>query len=202
MLRFGPADAATVLVAPPLLEEANRTRAAIVALLRRLADMGIAGALPDLPGTGESLTAIEEVTLSDWRAAFAAAAAGLAGPVHVMAWRGGALVDTAATAASRWHLSPLSAPDMMRELRRLRAASADGLYAGHRLSEAMIASLDGAEPAVDAPLRVARLDSDPRAADVRLPGRPLWRAAEPGTDALLEAAVAAEVAAWIVRCAG
>ncbi len=55
MLRFGPTNGPVMIVAPPLFEEANRTRAFVVTILRALAERGIASALPDLPGTGESL---------------------------------------------------------------------------------------------------------------------------------------------------
>lgn len=201
MLRFGPAHGPTVLAALPLFEEANRTRASLIAVLRRLAERGIASALPDLPGTGESLVPTCEATLADWRAAFAAAARTLPGPIHAVSWRGGALVDAEAGVASRWWLSPVSGAETMRELRRVQAAAGGELFAGNRLSDAMIAELDGAEQHGGAgPHRTVRLDSDPRPADAHLPGRPLWRAAEPGTDPALEAALADDIAAWIEQC--
>ena len=190
MLCFGPDGGPTVIAALPLFEEGNRTRAALVAVLRQLAERGIASALPDLPGTGESLLPTHEATLAGWRAAFAAAARTLPGPVHVVAWRGGALVDTDAEVASRWHLSPLSGADTMRELRRMQAAAGGELFAGNRLSEVFVQELES-----------DRLATDPRPADAHLPGRPLWRAAEPGTDPALEAAVADDIAGWIATCA-
>src|ERR1700741_3511005 len=55
MLRFGPDTGPVVIAVIPLFEEANRTRAFIVTILRALAGLGIASAVPDLPGTGESL---------------------------------------------------------------------------------------------------------------------------------------------------
>lgn len=202
MLRFGTDDVPTVIVALPLFEEANRTRASVVAVLRRLAARGIASALPDLPGTNDSLVPTHDATLTAWRAAFAAAAAKLPKPVHVVAWRGGALVDAEAEVASRWHLAPASGADTVRELRRVRAASGRALYAGNRLSDAMVAELDGADflPR-SAHLRTVRLDTDRRPADHKLAGRPLWRSAEPGNDPVLEAALADDIAAWIARCA-
>jgi hypothetical protein len=204
MLRFGPDRGPTVLAAPPLFEEANRTRAAIADVLRRLAARGIAGALPELPGMGESLLPTEAVTLADWRTAFRAAAEALPGPVHVMAWRGGALVDRDAPVASRWWLAPLPGAEVMRDLRRVRAAGGGDLYAGNALSDAMIAQLDAAElpPSAHGAHRIVRLESDPRDADSKVAGRPLWRAAEPGTDAALQAALAEDIAGWIATCAG
>lgn len=41
MLRFGPAAGPVVVVALPLFEEANRTRAFAVAILRALAERGV-----------------------------------------------------------------------------------------------------------------------------------------------------------------
>lgn len=208
MLRFSAGIAAgagpTVIAALPLFEEANRTRAIVVGVLRRLAARGIAGALPDLPGTGESLVDIDQVRLADWRAAFAAAAAVLPGPLVTMAWRGGALADRDAGVAARWHLSPVTGSEAARELRRLAATSATaGLYAGNLLSDALIADLASDDPAPPAaPTRIVRLESDPRPADARLTAPPPWRAAEPGGDPALANAVAADIAAWVARCAG
>lgn len=201
-LRFGPEHGPTVLAAAPLFEEANRTRASLVAVLRRLAERGIGSALPDLPGTNDSLVPTDDATLKGWRDAFAAAARALPGPIHVMSWRGGALVDGEAEAFSRWRLSPVSGPDMIRDLRRAQATAGGELFAGNRLSTAMVAALETGQFSVIQPLRVVRLDTDPRAGDARLPGRPLWRAAEPGTDPELEAAIADDITVWIARCGG
>ena len=44
---------------------------------------------------------------------------------------------------------------------------------------------------------MVRLESDPRAADRKLPGSALWRAAEPGVDPALQALIADDVARWI-----
>ena len=202
MLRFGPERVPTVVAALPLFEEANRTRAAIVDVLRRLAATGIGGALPDLPGTGESLTDVADVTLATWRGAFAAACASLPSPVHVVGWRGGALIDGAADVASRWYLAPLGGAATVRELERLRRTGGGADYGGNLLSTAMLASLADAEPVTTGALRVVRLESDPAAADRHLPGAPLWRAAEPGTDTILQAALADDIAGWIAACGG
>ena len=202
MLRFGPDHGPTVIAALPLFEEANRTRGAIVDVLRRLASKGIGSALPDLPGIGESLVATSAATLFGWRAAFAAAAATLRRPVHVLAWRGGALVDTEAAVASRWYLTPVTGAGTMRELRRAQAASADKeLFVGNALSAGLIAELEHACLPASEHKRILRLETDPRPADAKIPGRPLWRAAEPTTDDALQAVIADDVAAWIDRCA-
>ena len=201
MVRFGPdAGAPVVVAALPLFEEGNRTRAAMVDVLRRLAARGIGGALPDLPGTGESLVATCDATLAMWRAAFAAACAAVGGPVHVVAWRSGALVDGAAAAVSRWYLAPQSGAGLVRELERVRRLAGGEDFAGNALSDAMIEGLAGAEPATMAPLRVIRLASDVKAADRKVPGTALWRGVEPGLDAALQAVIADDVAAWVASC--
>jgi hypothetical protein len=199
MLRFGAEGGPTVLAALPLFEEANRTRASLIAVLRRLAERGVASALPDMPGAGESLVATETATLAGWREAFAAAARALPGPVHVVCWRGGALIDAEAVVASRWRMSPVSGAETVRDLRRVQAASGGSLFAGNRLSETMLAEL---ATAPYLPGRTVRLGTDPRAADLKVTGRPLWRAAEPGTDPALEAALADDIVQWIALCGG
>ena len=71
----GPDTGPVAVVALPLFEEANRTRAFAVTICRALAKRGVASVLPDLPGQGESLVPTEAARLPDWRSAFAAAAA-------------------------------------------------------------------------------------------------------------------------------
>lgn len=203
MLRFGPdAGVPVVVAALPVFEEGNRTRAAMVDVLRRLAARGLACALPDLPGTGESLIATCDASVAMWRAAFAAACAAAGGGVHVVAWRGGALVDGEAVVASRWYLAPQSGAGLVRELERVRRGGGAKDYAGNLLSAAMIAGLAGTEPATVEPLRVVRLESDAKTADRKLPGAALWRAVEPGIDAGLQAMIADDVADWVGACAG
>lgn len=201
ILRFGPSDGLCVVAIPPPFEEGNRTRAAMVDVLRRLAARGYGGALPDLPGTGESLIPVAQVTISMWRDAFAAACSKLPGPVHVVSWRAGALIDASATVASRWFLSPQSGGGLRRELDRLRQAGGGSDHAGNILSDTMLHELGELEPITAGPLRIVRTESDPAAADRKLPGRPLWRAAEPSTDPELQSLIADDIATWITACA-
>lgn len=197
VLRLGPPGAPTVIAALPFFEEGNRTRAAMVDVLRRLAAHGIAGALPDLPGTGESLTDTADATLPAWRSAFAAACAHVGGSVHICAWRSGALADGGAAAVSRWYLAPQSGEALIRELSRLRHLSGGTDIAGNAISDDLIAALAPAAPITPGRLRVARLPGDTKPADCLLPGRPLWRGSEPDTDSALQQAVADDIAAWI-----
>ncbi|MBD8735525.1 hypothetical protein IFS44_09500 [Sphingomonas sp. CFBP 13706] len=203
MLRFGPDAGPRVVAVLPLFEEANRTRAFLVAMLRALAGRGIGSILPDLPGTGESVVETRDLRLADLRQAFAALVGMLDVPVYAVTIRSGALVDCDAHLAGRWQLAPQSGGDLLRDLSRIRAASTmpdeDG-YAGNSLSEALLADLRDAVP-YDAS-RTVRLESDPRPADARYPGAPLWRRSEPGSDAALAEALAADVAGWIATCGG
>src|SRR5690606_13943847 len=74
---------ARVLIIPALFDEANRLRRFTVELMRRLDSAGIDSALPDLPGTNESLQPLDAQTGDGWRAATAAAAAHFAA-THVL----------------------------------------------------------------------------------------------------------------------
>jgi len=202
-LRFGPDTGPIVVAGLPLFEEANRTRAFVVEILRALADRGIRSLLPDLPGTGESLVETRDLRLADLREAFATLAGTLDAPVYALTIRSGALVDRDARLAGRWRLAPQTGADLLRELNRIRAASTmpDGEdYAGNSLSEALLTDLRDAAP--HAASRTVRLESDPRPADARYPGAPLWRRSEPGSDATLAQTLAADVAGWIATCAG
>ncbi|WP_353203523.1 hypothetical protein, partial [Sphingomonas sp.] len=199
MLRFGPATGPVVVVALPLFEEANRTRAFAVTLCRALAKRGVASVLPDLPGQGESLVPTEETNLDHMRDAIAALTAGIsiAERTYAVGLRSGALLDPYGTFAGRWHLAPVDGETQLRDL--LRTARAGGslpagsdIYvltgsetpvqiAGNPISSAMAVNLRGAllyhEPGI--PLRTVRLDTDPKPADRHIPGTPLWRRAEP-----------------------
>lgn len=214
MLRFGPDRGPVLLVALPLFEEANRTRAFIVRILRLLGDRGYASALPDLPGQGESLKPTVEARLDHWRRAFKCAAAHAAagrGLTGVLAFRGGALVDALTLAPARWRFAPLTGEELTREMHRVRAAAArnkpEGCaaieIAGNLLSPELLRDLQVAIPhdTAGAPLRTVRLDTDPRPADRKLPGPPLWRRSEPAVDEALAAALTDDIAAWLSACA-
>ncbi len=222
MLRFGPASGPVVVAALPLFEEANRTRAFVVTILRLLAARGIASALPDLPGTGESAIETEQASLSHWIEGFTAAAAALRArhaSVHVMALRGGALIDRDAVADSRWYFAPLPGATVMRDLGRIALAAGKEAgttfdpaalteagppveIAGNRLSRALLAELAAAEPTTAEHLRTVRLDSDATVADRHIDGAPLWRRSEPDNDIVLATLLADDIAGWIATCGG
>lgn len=230
MLRFGPEDGPIVIVAPPLFEEANRTRALIVAMLRGLAARGIGGALPDLPGQGESGATLLGTSLAAWRRAFARAVSSLGERCYVVAMRGGALVDGKAQAAARLHLSPASGAALVRGLLRARRAAtlaagerpvADDLdkpgppllLAGNLIGRDLLRDLMAAAPGrADRKVTIFP-DTDPSdralAPDHAASGsgeparyRKPWLASEPFVDADLAEALATDIAQWVAACGG
>lgn len=216
----GPRSTARILFVPPLFEELNRCRRLIAEVGRRLAARGIGSWLPDLPATGESDRALDDIGWDDWRAAIADAAAALAGEaetIHLVSIRGGALIDDAAMGAvSRWRLAPVDGTALWRDLARARLAveregagqltgamidemAATGAIelAGYPIPPALSGPLRRALPAPPAGrCRHAALTSSP-GADVRLPGPPPWRQTEPDDCPALAEAMAADIAGWI-----
>jgi pimeloyl-ACP methyl ester carboxylesterase len=191
----GRQDGAALLFVPPLFEEMNRTRALLLAAMRALAAQGWRCALPDLPGTGESETALERVEWQHWRDAVTAAAEAV-GAVAAVSLRGGALLDEALP--RRWRLAPVSGAALARDLERTGLVGASG--GGYAPSAALLAALRAAAPSEGA-ARTVRLASDPAPADERIDAAPLWRRSEPGASPAFAAAIAADVSAWIGPCA-
>ena len=206
MLRLGPDDAPLAIVALPPFEEANRTRTFAVTIMRALNRRGIASALPDLPGTNDSLVATEDATLEAWRTAFATAAE-TTGAVTSIAIRGGALIDGAAALAGRWHLAPQTGAMLVRELERIRDAGGGAgdesvvEIAGNRLSRHLLGEIGAAKPS-EVGTRVVRFDTDAQPADLKVAGSPLWRRAEPDNDIALAERLADDIAMWVRSCAG
>ncbi|WP_294088944.1 hypothetical protein [Sphingomonas sp.] len=198
MLRFGPDHGPVVVLLLPFFEEYNRTRAFGVAILRALEKRGIAGVLPDLPGFADSLVDTEKLVLANLQQAVLDLVASLASPVFSAAIRSAALID--APAPARWRLSPQTGAELAREIKRLRALGDGVTVAGNAVSDAFVQSLETATLAPGQ--RTVRLDSDPAPADLKLPGAPLWRLAEPGDDPDLAELLAADIAEWIAACAG
>ena len=223
MLRFGPATRPVVIAAMPLFEEANRTRAFMASVLRSLAARDIGGVLPDLPGQGDSPLATCRLSLSGAARALAACTTAVSAGrrIYGIAIRSGALIDDLAPLAGRWHLAPQEGPAMARELRRLRLAggqAAGGASWYHEVADAhglveiggnamhtdLLAALEEkALPEHATPgVRIVRLADDPKPADARLTGAPLWRRAEPDNDLALAHQAASDIADWIASCEG
>jgi pimeloyl-ACP methyl ester carboxylesterase len=193
MMRIG--DGPALLLLPPLFEEMNRTRALLAATMRGLAAEGFACWLPDLPGTGESERALEEVSWKDWLDA-AAAAFAQSGAVATASVRGGALLDDRAPA--RWRFAPAAGASLARDLARAGLMTEGG--GGYAPSRALLDGLEAAEAAPGEKVRTVRLSTDRAEADLKLEGPPLWRRAEPQTSPELAAAMASDISTWVRAC--
>ncbi|CAN5276414.1 hypothetical protein BH09PSE3_BH09PSE3_07180 [soil metagenome] len=215
VVRHGTGCPQTLLILPALFEEANRMRRFTVSLMRALAQRGIGTALPDLPGTAESVTALKDVTLNDWRDAVGSLAETIrdgAGRCLTVAIRGGAMLD--APADFGWRLAPETGERVMRDLVRATAltsgAKASGIdtmartaptaLAGYTLSPELYEQLASA-PLPTNRRRTARLLEDVGLRDVSLRGVRLWRSAEPGDDPKLVESAASDIAEWTAICA-
>jgi pimeloyl-ACP methyl ester carboxylesterase len=210
-LRFGEDAPVTLLLLPALFEEANRMRRFTVSLMQALEDREIGTILPDLPGTGESLLEIGDVSFGDWHEAVAAVAEITSKPLKTIAIRGGALLD--GKAANGWRLAPENGARLLRDMVRATALSQDisaseldrmarstpTRLAGNVIAPEFYARLSEAFP-VSGNYRTARLEDDVADRDVTLSGSKLWRAAEPGEDAALVRVAADDIAAWVETC--
>ncbi|WP_166039294.1 hypothetical protein [Sphingosinicella sp. YJ22] len=204
LLRLGDPRTPPILFVPPLFEELNRTRALIVAVMRRVAAEGNGCWLPDLRGTGESLLAVEEVTWDDWRHDVSAAAGHIAkesGKRPVMAsLRGGALIDDGVEAIGWWRFAPATGAALARDLDRA-SLTGGAEWAGYPASPGLRDALRASIAADVTPLRTVRLETDAGAADHKVAGPALWRRSEPGTSAELAEALADDLIKWSRTCA-
>jgi len=172
----------------------------MIGLARALGNREIGAVIGDLPGCGESLLGLDEVTIEDWREAIFRLGKDLTkdygSPPHVASIRGGALIDHAATASSWWRFACASGQDLLRPLLRTQRISGAGngnLFAGYPTSSRLIKELETATPEdVAGPFREC---------SVPVIGTPLWRRAEPDEDAALTGALADDLAQWIRTCA-
>lgn len=201
VLAYGPQDGPQLLVLQPLFEEMNRCRAMIAGTCRALAERGIGTWLPDLPGTGESLRALDTIGWEDWLGAAEAAAAAVRAETGTSPWtlaiRGGALLDRPLVRPTL-RLAPTGGRSLLSDLRRSALASgSDPAHpAGYTFSPALAEAMAGAEPSVDGDIRTLRLSTDDRPADRRIGGQPLWRRPEPAADAAMVSALSDEIVLW------
>jgi hypothetical protein len=197
LLRKGAGSPVALLVLPALFEEANKMRRFTVSLMRNLAALGIETVLPDLPGTGESLTDLIDVQFDDWQDAVSALIGSCMGSVAI---RGGALLDE--SSQHRWHLAPESGERMVRDMVRATAFS-EGVpigtiyesaretptrLAGNLLNPRFFGDLTNAVPTMQAHVTMVE-------------GQKLWRAAEPADDPDFAAMCATDILAWTKICA-
>ncbi len=202
--RIGSHRALQTMIIPPLFEEANRTRKLLFDTMRGLEAHGIGSTLIDLPGNGESLTPLSDLTFNNLcDAAFFACETFK--PVVVASLRGGTLLDHKCAAVGKWRFAPETGSRIVRDIKRAQlttnVAGEVDMFAGQRVSPAFLEALAIALPAPSSSLRVVRLDSDTADADAKVTGIPLWRRAEPGEDAVLANALAADLAGWTKQCA-
>lgn len=213
----GPRDGPQMLLLAPLFGEMNRTRRLLADVMRTLESRGIGSWLPDLPGTGESLTPLDQLDWRHWRDAVAAAAAKARenGPLAVASFRGGALLDDGAVADCWWRLAPVAGASLMRDLNRVRQMSdkEDGVsakadhpdavteFAGYRLTALLQSGLASAVPQALTPLRSVGLDGQSGSTNGVIAGTPLWRRAEPAGSPAMSEAIAADLANWVETCA-
>ena len=190
------------MVLPALFDEANKLRRLTAEVMHRLDQSGIDCVLPDLPGCNESVQPLEEQTFAHWQECAVAAMAHFR-PTHVLAIRGGALLDTGNLPG--WRFAPVNGRAVLRAMLRARAISAkeagraetvEGLQgiarkegvelAGWRMGSKFYRELEQATPP-----EVTRL-SDLGLADVG--GSGLWLRAEPREDPDQADALAAIIA--------
>jgi hypothetical protein len=201
MLSYGPDNGPQLLVLQPLFEELNRCRALISTLCRALAGRGIGCWLPDLPGTGESLRALDGISWEDWLDGVRAAHALMRGQTGqacaTVAIRGGTLLDTAVD-GRRWRFSPVGGRSLLSDLRRSSLASGGdpSAPAGYRFGERLAKPLEAADVVPDDRTRTLRLVSDDRPADLHLEAAPLWRRPEPTRDDALATILADDIVLW------
>ncbi len=194
-----------LLIVPALFDEANRMRRFTVEVMRRLNNAGVDCILPDLPGTGESLSPLEAQTPEAWRAAVAAAAKHFRAS-HVLGIRGGALLLPEGLPG--WRYGPQNGASALRQMIRARIMSSreagvtesqEGLLAvaleggielvGYRLGAEFIRQYQSltASPSPT----VSDIDQD------MLGGGGLWLRAEPSEDRAQADALAAILAIGI-----
>jgi hypothetical protein len=205
-----------LLIIPPLFDEMNRARRMLVSAMRALAERDICCFLPDLPGCNESLASLPVQDLAIWRAAIKQAITQLEA-THIVAIRGGALIDDVAPELPHWRLAPVSGASLLKTMLRTRIAgdkeaglttSMDDLMAaalsaplelaGTILGPHMIAQLACAEPAALSGLTTRLLGEGPDT----ITGSALWLRAEPQDDPEMATALAEELARWSSSCGG
>ncbi len=203
-----------ILIIPPLFDEMNRVRRMLVVAMRDLAMRGVATVLPDLPGSNDSLALMPEQDQVSWRTAMQLAAEQF-GATHIAAIRGGTLIDDGITDVPHWRLASIKGASLIKTMMRARIASdkesglttnIDDLMAEARVSRVglsgnllnlkMVEQLMAAEP-TDLPfVRSVNLGDGPD----MITGAALWLRAEPQDDAVMSAAIAADLDRWSALC--
>jgi len=206
-----------VLLVPPLFDEMNRMRRMLVDVMQSLACLQVCSFLPDLPGTNESLVTLDQVSLADWQDAIQACAQ-QHDISHIASFRGGALTIAAMPTASHWIFSPAKGATLLRTMLRTKVAADreagrnTGLaelaaqaesgaieLAGNIIGRELFAQLNAAEIPEMENRRIVRLESDSKPADGKIAGSALWLRAEPDDDPAMSAAIARDIANWMMQ---
>jgi pimeloyl-ACP methyl ester carboxylesterase len=194
---FKTKNAPQVLFIEPFFEERNFLRRTVTMVAGHIAEHGIGSVIPDLPGCGESLRTLTDVRLADWRHAIADASAWLRQqsdrPIHIVAFRSGALLDDAADGDFWWRFAPADGADLLRLMRRAASLGDDKSLSGYDIDPELLNELEQS--------RIAPPPGPLRECVVGQRGAPLWRRAEPAEDPQLTQALADDLLAWIGRCA-
>lgn len=204
-----------IMLVPPLFDEMNRMRKMLIDVMRALHAVDISSFLPDVPGTNESLIALEQVTLSDWQKAMQACAQQHQ-ISHIASFRGGALAIAEMPSADHWIFSPVKGATILRTMMRTKVAAdrEAGLntslaelsarakvgpleLAGNIIGSDLFTQLDAAQIPTMKNERIVRLDSDNKPSDAQIPGSALWLRAEPDDDQAMSSAIAQDLAGWI-----
>lgn len=191
-----------LLIVPALFDEGHRMRRFTVEVMRRLDAAGIDCILPDLPGTNESLQALDVQTPYLWQQAMLTAARHFRAS-HVLGIRGGGLVTP--PGLPTWHYAPVKGASQLRTMLRARILSSreagiaesqeelleQGLthcieLAGYRLGPAFVHQFQALVPG-----EATTIDQD------MLGGSGLWLRAEPDEDRSQADALAAILAIGI-----
>lgn len=197
-VRFDRGRDRRVLLLSALFDEGNKLRHFTIETMRALDRMGIDTMLPDLPGTNESLSELEQQSLSSWREAAVSASRDFSAS-HVLALRGGGLCAPADLPTVRY--APVSGESILRGMLRARVLSDreagqdstreslaeqgtnDGLtLAGYRIGADMFRELQAAKA------------DHADIAQGQLGGSALWLRAEPEHDQTQAEALARRVA--------
>ena len=214
-LSFASPSSRRVILVPPLFDEMNRMRKMMVDVMRSLHALEIGSFLPDLPGTNESLVALERVTLSDWRKAVQACTQQHQ-ISHIASFRGGALTVANMLSADHWIFSPVKGATILRTMLRTkiaadresgsntslaeltaRAEARPLELAGNIIGSELFAQLNAADVPDLENQRIVRLEADNKPGDGQVPGSALWLRAEPDDDTAMSAAIARDIASWI-----
>ncbi len=208
----------SLLIVPPLFEEANKLRRLLVQFMSALTHKhDIASALPDLPGTLESEQPLSDISLSDWHAALEQVTKQHGPFTHVMSLRSGCDIACQINDLPQWHLAPLNAWRHLRTLARTQLASEreaggssrslddmlndivqnGGDLAGYTISAPLAAELKDLPETSAQNIYQVRLSGDDRAADHYITGTPLWLRTEPSEDHDMALAMATDVAQWM-----